>query len=203
LSRNWLVLTGHDDLRPWLRVLDRRAPEGELIEVPLPEGASTVAVFWHAVEPDSESGRDMRLNIMAQGQLLPPSLYRLDLDTMSDPPQPEFIAQAKPTFDASGMEMRLLEAASDAGTQVPYHVALPREAAHGPVPVVVTAYGGYGIPVPAYYLKFEGPRSSRKASAMPWPTSAGAASSGPHGTAPPWDLTGLAPSRTAWRWPGT
>lgn len=157
LSRDWLVLTGHDDLRPWMRVLDLRKPEGNMQEVPLPEDASSIWVAWHAVDPDSESGRDMRLNVLAEGMLLPSTLYRLDLDTMSDAPQLEFVARDKSSFDASGMEARLIQATSADATLVPYHVALPREATNGPVPVVVTAYGGYGVPVPAYFLKVEGP----------------------------------------------
>ncbi|MBM3606076.1 MAG: S9 family peptidase [Alphaproteobacteria bacterium] len=157
LSRDWLVLTGHDDLRPWLKVLDLREPEGAFRKLPLPDEASTIYVLWHAVEPDGESGRDMRLNIITEGQLLPSSLYRIDLDALSETTQPIMIAQDKPSFDASGMQSRLLEATSEDGTQVPYHLALPREAAQGPVPIVVQAYGGYGVSVPAHYLKGEGP----------------------------------------------
>lgn len=157
LSRDWLVLSGHDDLRPWLRVLDLRHPEEDLRELPLPDEASNIAILWHAVDPDADGDRDMRLNIWCDGPLLPPSLYRINLDALGDAPQPELVARSKPSFDASGMQSRLLEATSADGTQVPYHLVLPREAAQGPVPVVVQAYGGYGIAVSAHYQKFDGP----------------------------------------------
>ncbi|QDA36737.1 S9 family peptidase (plasmid) [Paracoccus liaowanqingii] len=157
MTRDWLVMTGHDDLRPWLRVLDLRQPEGPLRDLPLPAEASTVWILWHAIEPDAEGARDMRLNIWAEGQLLPPSLYRIDLDTLAKAPQPHLVASSKPSFDASGMQAHLLQARSGDGTQVPYHLALPKAVAQGAVPVVVQAYGGYGMPMPAPYLKFDGP----------------------------------------------
>lgn len=157
LSRDWLVLSGHDNLRPWLRVLDLHNPEEDLRDLAIPEEATNIAILWHAVDPDADNDRDMRLNIWSDGPLLPPSLYRIDLDGLDNTLQPELVARTKPSFDALGAEVRLLEATSDDGTQVPYHVVLPREAAKGPVPIVVQAYGGYGIAVSAHYQKLDGP----------------------------------------------
>lgn len=157
LSRDWLVVTGHQELVPWLRVLDLRDPEGELREVSLPEGVTGAWPFWHTTDPwrDGPLGRDARLDVMVEGMLRPSTLLSIDL---ADPGwRLEEVGQAKPTFDAAGMDARLLSATSADGTEVPYHLALPREAARGPVPVVVTAYGGYEVSMPAGYLGLHGP----------------------------------------------
>ncbi len=157
LSRDWLVVTGHEELVPWLRVLDLRAPGGELRELPLPDGVTGAWPFWHATDPwrDGPLGRDARLDVVVEGMLRPPTLLRIDL---ADPAwRLAEAGQAKPSFDAAGMDARLLSATSADGTDVPYHLALPREAEQGAVPVVVTAYGGYEVSVPAGYLRLHGP----------------------------------------------
>ena len=146
-----MFVQGHDALVPWVRVLDLDTPDGEMQEVPLPEGTTTVAAFWLAAEPDLEG--DPRIQITTQGMIVPPTLHRYD---PRDGSMVE-VMREKPSFDASGMRAELLEARSADGTMVPYHVALPREAANGPVPIVVSAYGGFMIAFPAMYQKFQGP----------------------------------------------
>jgi prolyl oligopeptidase len=157
LSRDWLVAVGHEELVPWLRVLDLRAPEGEMREVPLPEGVTGAWPFWRTADPwrDGPLGQDARLDVVVEGMLRPSTLLSIDL---ADPAwRLAEVGRAKPSFDAAGMDARLLSATSADGTDVPYHLALPREAAQGPVPVVVTAYGGYEVSVPAGYLRLHGP----------------------------------------------
>ena len=150
-TRRWMFVTGHDDLVPWLRVLDLDTPEADMTEVPLPEGTSTLGAFWYAADPDIED--DPRIQVMTQGLLQPPTLLHYDPRDGSL----REVASEKPTFDATGMKAQLLQARSADGTMVPYDVALPREAADGPVPIVISAYGGYMITFGAYYQKFQGP----------------------------------------------
>ena len=149
-TRRWLFMTGHDRLVPWMRVLDLDAPRGPLREVDLPEGIASVSAGWHAADPDRDD--DPRIQIVVEGPLSPPTLLMYDPRDGSL----ETVATETPVFDASGMRTELLEARSADGTMVPYRVALPREAADGPVPAVVTAYGGFGVALGAPYQRLGG-----------------------------------------------
>ncbi|MEM7567421.1 MAG: prolyl oligopeptidase family serine peptidase, partial [Pseudomonadota bacterium] len=150
-SRRWMFVVGHDDLVPWLRVLDLDTPDAPLTEVDLPEGTSTLGAFWYAADPDLED--DPRIQIVAQGLLQPRALWRYDPRDGTL----ERIAEEKPTFDAEGMTVELFHARSADGTLVPYHLALPREAADGPVPIVMSAYGGFMATMAATYQTYQGP----------------------------------------------
>ena len=156
LSRDWLVAWGHEGLVPWLRALDLSRPEGRLRDLPLPEGATSAGPRWLAAPPWTEGplGRDARLDVVAEGMLLPPTLLRVDLAEPSALLAP--VARAKASFDAADMTASLREAVAPDATAIPYHLALPREAADGPVPVVMTAYGGFDIPATATYARLWG-----------------------------------------------
>ena len=159
MTRDWLVMKGHDELRPWLRILDLSDAQNPIRDVPV-QSDGTLDAFFHSAQPDGtgtgdgEGRSDPRIDIMVQTMLEPPTLLRFDPRKDA---APAIVAREKPRFDTTGMRTELLEARSEDGTMVPYHIALPREAAHGPVPVVVTAYGGWAASMSPWYQRMWGP----------------------------------------------
>ncbi|MEJ6395522.1 prolyl oligopeptidase family serine peptidase [Gymnodinialimonas sp. 2305UL16-5] len=153
MSASHLIVIGHEDLQPWLKVLDLTSDIIDLQEQLLPDGVSSVFAYFYNAHPDLS--QDATLMFQCEGMIQPSTLARIDLVERNGQSQVE--AHLPPTFDATGMTTRLLQARSDDGTAIPYHLALPPDAANGPVPVVLLAYGGFGVTYEAGYQFSLGP----------------------------------------------
>ena len=151
-SDRWAHVLIHGNLVPELYMLDMRAPERGVRQVRLPDGVERVSAIWLHADPDAAG--DHTLLIVTAGLLQPQELFRFDPERDDFDGERVVVTQQPARFDASGCRVELMEARSDDGTMVPYHVALPP--GEGPHPVVVDSYGGYGFPTLPFYLSTKG-----------------------------------------------
>lgn len=154
-ARGRVVLLGQDRAAPWMAVADLDAVDTCPRAISLPDGISHLDVSWFAVDPDGagEQDADLRLNVVAQSLLSAPVLLRLN--AAGDGPTCCLRAE-RPSFDASGMTEAMRTALSADGTAVPYRIALPTPTGRPP-PMLMTAYGGFGLDVDAGYQRLLGP----------------------------------------------
>lgn len=109
--------------------------------VPVPDKTSVGVV--------SATDRSDHAYLAVTGFLTPTTLYALDARATT-PPRP--VKQLPPKFDATGLVVEQFQATSTDGTKVPYFVVhrqgLPID---GTTPTIMTAYGGFELPMtPAY-----------------------------------------------------
>lgn len=148
LMREWCVFVVSDNMQPRLFVLDLTRPNAELREITLAADIQTVSVRPHY--SDLHLGDDT-LQIYGSGFLQPPSSYQLSLSDRQKPLELEHVASSPAYFDNDGMTSFLLEATSEDGTKVPYHIALPKTWTKGELPVLQYGYGGFDISLSPYY----------------------------------------------------
>lgn len=84
---------------------------------------------------------DNRVNISASNYLLPGQRFEFDLDRGHF----AFLGEGQAWFDASQFRMSLHKARSKDGTAIPYVLVRPIAAAAGKLPLIIDAYGGFGI----------------------------------------------------------
>lgn len=148
LLREWAVYVIEDRLQPSLFVLDLTDPQSAPVKIDLPEGIE--AVSFSTVYSDLHLGTD-RLWVTGRGFLTPPTCFELDLSDRTAPPALKNGRSSPAYFDATGMQSLLLEAVSEDGTSVPYHLVLPKIWEQGELPVLIYGYGGFGVPLSASY----------------------------------------------------
>ncbi|MGR6429338.1 prolyl oligopeptidase family serine peptidase [Rhizobium sp. PAMB 3174] len=148
LLKEWCVFTVSDNLQPKIFLLDLSDPTGEPQELAMPANAETIGL--KTLDDDLHHGDDTLL-IWTQGFLQPPTLFRLDLADRSQPPTLVKTAQAPELFDATGMRSELLMATSSDGTEIPYRLVLPANAAATSLPVLLYGYGGFESGLQPYY----------------------------------------------------
>lgn len=153
LLREWAVYVIEERLHPSLFVLDLTDPQAEPIKINLPEGIE--AVSFSAVYSDLHLGSD-RLWVTGRGFLTPPTCFELDLSDRTTPPALKNGRSSPAYFDASGMQSLLLEAESEDGTRVPYHLVLPKAWEQGELPVLIYGYGGFSVPLSPGYSGLTG-----------------------------------------------
>ncbi|WP_031464925.1 prolyl oligopeptidase family serine peptidase [Sciscionella sediminilitoris] len=139
-----LVVTGSVDAEARAWVFDRGGRELE--EIPLPgAGALPADVLPNAAM--APEGHPEEFVFLFSTPTTSPGLYRYRpgsgrLQTLREP---------RVTLPGAGVSLRWARSAD--GTAVPYHLVLPANA-EGPVPTLITAYGGGGVAWPA---QFPGP----------------------------------------------
>lgn len=148
LFKSWAVFIVSDRMVPRMFLLDLTADNAVATELALPEDLQTVS--FRALDADLTLGEDV-LTIVGQGFLLPASTYRLDLTGHDRVPVLTLTGTAPAYFDADGMTSELLEARSEDGTMVPYHLNLPKDWKKGELPVLLYGYGGFSAPLSPYY----------------------------------------------------
>lgn len=148
LLREWAVYIIQDRLKPSLYILDLTSPQAEPISMELPEGIE--AISFSSVHSDLHLGTD-QLWVTGRGFLTPPTCYELDLSDRTTPPSLRNGRASPAYFDASGMKSILLEAVSEDGTEVPYHLVLPKSWVEGELPVLMYGYGGFSAPLSPGY----------------------------------------------------
>lgn len=148
LLKSWAVFIVSDRMVPKLFLVDLTKPEPEPEELPLPADLQTIS--FRLLDSDLTLGEEV-LTVVGQGFLLPSSSYRLDLTDHGAGHELVPTGTSPAYFDAEGMTSELLEAISEDGTRVPYHIVLPKHWTKGELPVLMYAYGGFGLPLSPIY----------------------------------------------------
>lgn len=153
LLRHWAVYTVDDRLSPELYALDLTQEDAVPQRIDLPDGIE--ALYFTPLHADLHLGDDT-LHVIGSGFLVPPTRYTLALSDRGRNPTKEPLAlvpqETSPAFfDAEGMTSELLEATSEDGTKVPYHLVLPKAWTKGELPVLIYGYGGFAVPLAPHY----------------------------------------------------
>ncbi|MEO0569381.1 MAG: prolyl oligopeptidase family serine peptidase [Pseudomonadota bacterium] len=147
VRHDWLLWIETDRMQPSIKALDLRKPESEPVVITPPCEAQSLAIYPH----DPNRPWDGPLQLATSGFLQPQTSWVFEIkDDASDITFQKLI-EAKPVFDAPGMEVLLESAISEDGTEVPYHIVLPKDR-DGPVPILQYGYGGFGVSMQPYYL---------------------------------------------------
>lgn len=177
---DWLVWTEMHWLAPRLMALDTRDPAAAPREIVPPVAAETIWVYHFDAQPDTGDGT---LILTATGYLTPSRAWLFDLSCGVDGITFRPLFECPAHFDATGCLVVLWKAVGEDGTEVPYHVVLPkgmRGAATSPCCCTdMAASARASSPVTCRSSARPG---SRRAAPMPKPTSAAAASWAPTGT---------------------
>lgn len=153
LLRHWAIYTVDDRLSPELYALDLTQEEAVPQRIDLPDGIE--ALYFTPLHADLHLGDDT-LHVIGSGFLVPPTRYTLALSDRDRNPTREPLAlvpqETSPAFfDAESMTSELLEAISEDGTKVPYHLVLPKVWKKGELPVLIYGYGGFAAPLAPHY----------------------------------------------------
>ena len=84
---------------------------------------------------------DNKVNVSASNYLVPGQRFEFDLDRGAF----AFLAEGHHWFDSSDFTLSLHKAISKDGTAIPYIRVLPKQAVTGKLPLIIDAYGGFGI----------------------------------------------------------
>jgi prolyl oligopeptidase len=148
LLKTWCVFIVSDRLKPRFFLLDLTRADAAPQELALP--AEVQSVSFRTLDADLHQGEEV-LQVIGQGFLKPPACYILDLTDRSRKAELRQTATAPAYFDTEGMRSELLEAISEDGTRVPYHIILPKAWTKGELPVLMYGYGGFEAPLSPYY----------------------------------------------------
>jgi prolyl oligopeptidase len=148
LLKSWAVFVVSDRMVPKLFLVDLAKADAEPEELALPADLQNVS--FRLLDADLTLGEEI-LTVVGQGFLLPPTTYRLDLTGRDARPELVPVGASPAYFDAEGMQSELLEAVSEDGTRVPYHIVFPETWNKGELPVLMYAYGGFGVPISPVY----------------------------------------------------
>lgn len=136
-------------LEPRLMALDLSRPDAAPQEIAPPVPGQTLSFGFFDAEPDAGDGT---LALQISGFLTPPQTWLFDLSkgVAAITFRPLYAQPAR--FDATGAEVHLWKAISDDGTEVPYHIVLPRgHTGRGDLPVLQYGYGGFGVSLGPWY----------------------------------------------------
>ncbi len=153
--RRWMLWIERDNLLPSLFALDLEAEEAAPQRIDLPEQAET---FWVTSHDANLFGGDETLQLHISDVLFSPRIFLFDLAQGPSGITWRKLWQEPEHFDPEGMDVRLLEARSDDGTQVPYHLVLPKghEQRQGDLPVLLYGYGGFSNALQPQYDRLIG-----------------------------------------------
>lgn len=136
-------------LEPRLMALDLRSPDAAPRQIRPPVAGQTLALGFYDANADAGDGT---LALQISGFLTPPQTWLFDLSRGIDGIafRPLYAQPAR--FDATGAEVQLWKARSADGTEVPYHIVLPKgHAGRGDLPVLQYGYGGFGVSLGPWY----------------------------------------------------
>jgi prolyl oligopeptidase len=148
LLKTWAVFVVSDRMVPQLFLLDLTQPDAAPEPIPLPAELQTVG--FRLLDADLTLGEEV-VTVIGQGFLQPYSTFRLDLRDRTQRPELVLTGTSPSFFDAEGMRSELLEAVSEDGTRVPYHIVLPKSWTEGELPVLMYGYGGFASALSPYY----------------------------------------------------
>jgi prolyl oligopeptidase len=144
-TKNHLILTALNHVQGRAYVYSFSDGAWTRKQLPVPDNQT--------VDISTASRTDDRFFIALEGFLSPPSLWLGDAGKGSL----ELAKTQKPLFDASNDVVEQLEATSKDGTKVPYFVVHRKDTPYdGSNPTLLTAYGGFQIPITPQYSGVNG-----------------------------------------------
>ncbi|NSZ52364.1 prolyl oligopeptidase family serine peptidase [Agrobacterium vitis] len=153
LLREWAVFIVKNRLQSHLYLLDLKTAESQPFEIALPPEIQSIQ--YRLLDADLTLGEEI-LQVIGQGFLKPSTRYLLPLNVADRQPKLQFISEAPAYFDADGMTCELLEAVSEDGTSVPYHIVFPKHWEQGALPALIYGYGGFEVALSPYYSGVNG-----------------------------------------------
>lgn len=144
-TQNRVVLSLNDNVRGRVRVYARGATGWNAQPVGLPDNAtiSTVAA----------SDKSDKTYLAVAGFLAPTTLWAMD----AADPKPVQVKAMPARFDATGLVVEQFEAVSTDGTKIPYFIVHKKGMTpDGSTPTIMTAYGGFEVPMTPSYAAITG-----------------------------------------------
>lgn len=144
-TRSRVVLSLNDNVRGRVRVYARGAKGWSAQPVDLPDNAtiSTVAA----------SDKSDKVYLSVAGFLAPTTLWAMD----AADPKPVQVKAMPARFDAAGLVVEQFEATSSDGTKIPYFIVHKKGMTpDGSTPTIMTAYGGFEVPMTPSYAAITG-----------------------------------------------
>ncbi|WP_367349778.1 prolyl oligopeptidase family serine peptidase [Sphingobium yanoikuyae] len=144
-TKNRVVLSLNDNVRGRVRVYARGATGWNAQPVDLPDNAtiSTVAA----------SDKSDQAYLSVAGFLAPTTLWAMD----AADPKPVQVKAMPARFDAAGLVVEQFEATSTDGTKIPYFIVHKKGMTpDGSTPTIMTAYGGFEVPMTPSYAAITG-----------------------------------------------
>ena len=144
-TQNRVVLSLNDNVRGRVRVYARAASGWSAQPVDLPDNAtiSTVAA----------SDKSDKTYLAVAGFLAPTTLWAMD----AADPKPVQVKAMPARFDAAGLVVEQFEATSSDGTKIPYFTVHKKGMTpDGSTPAIMTAYGGFEVPMTPSYAAITG-----------------------------------------------
>ncbi len=144
-TKNRVVLSLNDNVRGRVRVYARGAKGWSAQPVDLPDNAtiSTVAA----------SDKSDQVYLSVAGFLAPTTLWAMD----AADPKPVQVKAMPARFDAAGLVVEQFEAVSSDGTKIPYFIVHKKGMTpDGSTPTIMTAYGGFEVPMTPSYAAITG-----------------------------------------------
>lgn len=144
-TQNRVVLSLNDNVRGRVRVYARGAKGWSAQPVDLPDNAtiSTVAA----------SDKSDKIYLSVAGFLAPTTLWAMD----AADPKPVQVKAMPARFDAAGLVVEQFEATSTDGTKIPYFIVHKKGMTpDGSTPTIMTAYGGFEVPMTPSYAAITG-----------------------------------------------
>ena len=144
-TQNRVVLSLNDNVRGRVRVYARGATGWSAQPVDLPDNAtiSTVAA----------SDKSDKVYLSVAGFLAPTTLWTMD----AADPKPVQVKAMPARFDAAGLVVEQFEATSTDGTKIPYFIVHKKGMTpDGSTPTIMTAYGGFEVPMTPSYAAITG-----------------------------------------------
>lgn len=144
-TQNRVVLSLNDNVRGRVRVYARGARGWSAQPVDLPDNAtiSTVAA----------SDKSDKAYLAVAGFLAPTTLWAMD----AADPKPVQVKAMPARFDAASLVVEQFEAVSSDGTKIPYFIVHKKGMTpDGSTPAIMTAYGGFEVPMTPSYAAITG-----------------------------------------------
>ena len=140
-TKGRLIVSYMDNVRGRMAVYRPAASGWTHREVALPDNAS--------VDLASATDENDRVFLTVTGFLSPTTLYAYDASGTAAPRE---VRTTPARFDATGLKVDQFQATSTDGTKVPYFVVHRADAPlNGATPTIMTAYGGFNIPMTPSY----------------------------------------------------
>ncbi|WP_300396225.1 prolyl oligopeptidase family serine peptidase [uncultured Sphingobium sp.] len=144
-TKGHVILAYNDNVRGRVMVLTPGADGWSQTPVELPDNA-TISIA-------SASDKSNKAYLSVAGFLAPTTLWAMDAAN----PAPTQVKAMPARFDADGLVVEQFEATSSDGTKIPYFIVHARDMKKdGSTPTIMTAYGGFEIPMTPSYAAITG-----------------------------------------------
>jgi prolyl oligopeptidase len=144
-TKGHVILSYNDNVRGRVMVLTPGAQGWTSKAVPLPDNA-TIGIA-------TASDRSDKAYLSVAGFLAPTTLWALD----AADPRPVQVKAMPARFDAGGLVVDQYEATSTDGTKIPYFIVHRKDMKRdGSTPTIMTAYGGFEVPMTPSYAAITG-----------------------------------------------